>query len=71
MARAVKRLREKFDQPPRIEATSRELGMSVSTFHAHFQGDDGDVPSSSRSNDGFYPLGGTEKPAYFAGFFMR
>ncbi len=37
MVRAVERLREDFDKPLRIEAIARELGMSVSGFHAHFK----------------------------------
>jgi AraC-like DNA-binding protein len=37
MVRAVNRLREAFDKPLRIEAVARELGMSVSGFHAHFK----------------------------------
>jgi AraC-like DNA-binding protein len=37
IARAVKRLRQDFDQPLRIEQLARELGMSVSGFHHHFK----------------------------------
>jgi AraC-like DNA-binding protein len=37
MVRAVAKLRENFDKPLRIEAVARELGMSVSGFHAHFK----------------------------------
>jgi AraC-like DNA-binding protein len=37
MARAVARLWRDFDQPLRIEDVARELGMSVSGFHAHFK----------------------------------
>jgi AraC-like DNA-binding protein len=37
MVRAVDRLRENFDKPLRIDAAARELGMSVSGFHAHFK----------------------------------
>lgn len=37
MARAVTRLREQFDKPLRIEHMARDLGMSVSGFHAHFK----------------------------------
>ncbi len=37
IARAVKRLRQDFDQPLRIEQIARELGMSVSGFHHHFK----------------------------------
>ncbi|MCY2952539.1 MAG: AraC family transcriptional regulator [Planctomycetota bacterium] len=37
MVRAVGKLRENFDKPLRIEAVARELGMSVSGFHAHFK----------------------------------
>jgi AraC-like DNA-binding protein len=37
MVRAVNRLRDDFDKPLRIEAVARELGMSVSGFHAHFK----------------------------------
>lgn len=37
MARAVAKLREHFDKPLRIEGIARELGMSISGFHAHFK----------------------------------
>ena len=37
IARAVKRLRQDFDQPLPIEQLARELGMSVSGFHQHFK----------------------------------
>jgi AraC-like DNA-binding protein len=37
IARAVKRLRQDFDQPLRIEGLAQELGMSVSGFHHHFK----------------------------------
>ncbi len=37
MARAVKKLSESFDRPFRAEDMARELGMSVSGFHAHFK----------------------------------
>jgi AraC-like DNA-binding protein len=37
MVRAVGKLRENFDKPLRIEDMARELGMSVSGFHAHFR----------------------------------
>lgn len=37
MVRAVKRLRDDFDKPLRIDAIARELGMSPSGFHAHFK----------------------------------
>jgi AraC-like DNA-binding protein len=37
MARAVRKLRENFDKPLHIEGVARELGMSVSGFHAHFK----------------------------------
>ena len=37
IARAVKRLRQDFDQPLRIERLAQELGMSVSGFHHHFK----------------------------------
>ncbi|HEY3269505.1 MAG TPA: AraC family transcriptional regulator [Armatimonadota bacterium] len=37
IAKAVERLREDFDQPLRIEDLARELGMSISGFHAHFK----------------------------------
>ncbi|MDB5322266.1 MAG: Transcriptional regulator, AraC family [Phycisphaerales bacterium] len=37
MVRAVEKLREKFDKPLRIESIARELGMSLSGFHAHFK----------------------------------
>ncbi len=34
---AVKRLRQRFDQPLRIEEMAQDLGMSVSGFHHHFK----------------------------------
>lgn len=37
MARAVEKLREHFDQPLCIDDIARELGMSISGFHAHFK----------------------------------
>jgi len=37
IARAVKRLRQDFDQPLRIEQITQELGMSVSGLHHHFK----------------------------------
>jgi AraC-like DNA-binding protein len=37
MVRAVQKLRENFDKPLRIESMARELGMSLSGFHAHFK----------------------------------
>jgi AraC-like DNA-binding protein len=37
MVRAAEKLRENFDKPLRIEDLARELGMSVSGFHAHFK----------------------------------
>jgi AraC-like DNA-binding protein len=37
MVRAVEKLRENYDKPLRIEDVARELGMSVSGFHAHFK----------------------------------
>jgi AraC-like DNA-binding protein len=37
MVRAVERLRQIFDKSLRIESVVRELGMSVSGFHAHFK----------------------------------
>lgn len=37
MVRAVETIRENFDKPIRIEEIARELGMSVSGFHAHFK----------------------------------
>jgi AraC-like DNA-binding protein len=37
MARAVKKLSEGFDKPFSAEVMARELGMSVSGFHAHFK----------------------------------
>jgi AraC-like DNA-binding protein len=37
MVRAVERLRDHFDKPLQIEDVARELGMSVSGFHAHFK----------------------------------
>ena len=37
MVRAVEKLRENFNKPLQIESVARELGMSVSGFHAHFR----------------------------------
>lgn len=37
IARAIELLRERFDQPLRVEGMARELGMSVSSFHHHFK----------------------------------
>jgi AraC-like DNA-binding protein len=37
IVRAIKRLREEFDQPLRIDDMAQELGMSVSGFHHHFK----------------------------------
>lgn len=37
IARAVEILRQDFDKPLRMEQLARELGMSVSGFHAHFK----------------------------------
>jgi AraC-like DNA-binding protein len=37
MVRAVEKLRREFAKPLRIEDAARELGMSVSGFHAHFK----------------------------------
>ena len=37
MVRAVAKLRENFNKPLRIEGVAREVGMSVSGFHAHFR----------------------------------
>ena len=37
MVCAVEKLRENFNKPLRIEELARELGMSVSGFHAHFK----------------------------------
>jgi len=37
MARAIDKLRLEFDKPLRIEEVAKELGMSVSGFHAHFK----------------------------------
>ncbi|MGA2440977.1 MAG: AraC family transcriptional regulator [Tepidisphaeraceae bacterium] len=37
MVRAVRSLSENFDKPLRIDGLARELGMSVSGFHAHFK----------------------------------
>ena len=37
ISRAVARLRQNFDRPPRIEDLARELGMSVSGLHHHFK----------------------------------
>ena len=37
MVRAVDKLRMNFNKPLKIEEVARELGMSVSGFHAHFR----------------------------------
>ncbi len=37
MVRAVQKLRENFDKPLHIEDVAKDLGMSVSGFHAHFK----------------------------------
>jgi AraC-like DNA-binding protein len=37
MVRAIKKLRQEFAKPLRIEDVAREIGMSVSGFHAHFK----------------------------------
>ena len=37
IVQAVKRLRQHFDQPLRIEEIAQDLGMSVSGFHHHFK----------------------------------
>ena len=37
IARAVRRIRQDFDQPLGIEQMAHELGMSVSGFHHHFK----------------------------------
>ena len=37
MVRAVEKLRMNFNKPLRIDEIARELGMSVSGFHAHFK----------------------------------
>ena len=37
ISRAIGRLRERYDEPLRIEEVARELGMSVSGFHHHFK----------------------------------
>ena len=37
ITRAVKQLREHFDEPLKIENIAREMGMSVSGFHHHFK----------------------------------
>lgn len=37
VARAIERLRRDYDRPLRIEGLARELGMSVSGFHAQFK----------------------------------
>jgi len=37
MVRAVQRLRTNYDKALRIEALAKELGMSLSGFHAHFK----------------------------------
>lgn len=37
MVRAIEKLKDKFDKPLRMESLARELGMSLSGFHAHFK----------------------------------
>ncbi len=37
ISKAIETLRERFDQPIRIENLARDLGMSVSGFHNHFK----------------------------------
>lgn len=37
ISKAIKQLRERFDEPLKIEKIARELGMSVSGFHHHFK----------------------------------
>ena len=37
IARAIERLRNDYDKPLRIESLARDLGMSVSGFHAQFK----------------------------------
>src|SRR6266849_6598354 len=37
MVRAVEKMREHLNKPLRIEDVAREVGMSVSGFHAHFR----------------------------------
>ncbi len=37
MVRAVEKIRNHFDKPIRVEAMAKELGMSLSGFHAHFK----------------------------------
>jgi AraC-like DNA-binding protein len=50
MARAVKRLGEKFDQPMRVEDVAGELGMSASALHAHFKAVTGMSPLQFQKN---------------------
>jgi len=37
VARAIRRLREDFDQPIPVESMAEDVGMSVSSFHHHFK----------------------------------
>jgi AraC-like DNA-binding protein len=37
MVRAIAKLRTNYDKPLRIESLAKELGMSLSGFHAHFK----------------------------------
>jgi AraC-like DNA-binding protein len=37
ISRAIGRLRERYDEPLKIEEIARDLGMSVSGFHHHFK----------------------------------
>jgi AraC-like DNA-binding protein len=38
MVRAIRTIHENFDKPLRIEEIAKQVGMSVSGFHAHFKG---------------------------------
>jgi transcriptional regulator GlxA family with amidase domain len=37
MIRAIEKLRTNYDKPLRIESLAKQLGMSLSGFHAHFK----------------------------------
>jgi AraC-like DNA-binding protein len=38
IARAIRRLRDQFAEPLRVEVLARQVGMSPSAFHLHFKG---------------------------------
>ena len=62
MVRAVRKLREDFAKPLRIEEVAREIGMSVSGFHAHFKAVTAMSPFNFRRNSAFRRRGGSCSP---------